>query len=265
MRAKLEAVIEIKNQLHQAVEESEFLLYYQPIFYLKDETLKGFEALLRWNHPERGLISPEDFLPVIQNSALLLKLEHWVIRQACDRLQQWLEKFDISQHFSLSINISAQLLSHGDFLDYIDEILDKEALAKHLTIEITETALIDNMEVVEEILQQLRSRKIKIALDDFGTGFSSLSHLHSFSLDIIKIDRSFVMSLARNQRSAHILRSIIYMSQQMDLTLIAEGIESLDRLQWLRESNCQLGQGYFWSPPISADAATELLTNLSSG
>lgn len=261
MRAKSEAVIEIENQLNRAFEEEEFLLYYQPIFDLKDETIKGFEALLRWNHPERGLTSPKDFIPVIQNSTLFIKLQLWVISQACYQLQQWLQKFQLGEHFRLSINISPRLLSHVDFLNCINDLLDKEeAVAQHLTIEITETALIDNTEAVEKILQQLRTKKIKIALDDFGTGFSSLSHLHNFSLDIIKIDRSFVMSVDRNRRSVHILRSIIYMSQQMDLTIVAEGIETLEQLQWLRESNCHLGQGYFWSPPVSGAAATELLS-----
>lgn len=262
MRAKLEAVIDIKNQLNRAFEKSEFLLYYQPIFNLKQGTIKGFEALLRWNHPKLGLIYPKDFIPVIQNSALFFKLELWVIKQAGDRLQQWLKKFKIGKHFSLNINISPKLLSHADFLSCIDDILNKEpAVAKHLTIEITETALIDNTEDVEKIFQQLRAKKIKIALDDFGTGFSSLSHLHSFSLDIIKIDRSFVMSLNRERRSADILRSIIYMSQQMDLTVVAEGIESIEQLQWLQKSNCHLGQGYFWSPPLTAAATTELLSS----
>ena len=259
MRAKLQAAIETKNKLHRAFEKEEFVLYYQPIFCLKDGTIKGFEALLRWNHPEQGLIGPNDFLPIIQNSALFFKLELWIVKQACYQLQHWLQ-LDIKEHFSLSINISPQLLSHVDFLNYIDDILDEEeAVAEHLTIEITETALIDNTEAVEKVLQQLREKKIKIALDDFGTGFSSLSHLHSFSLDIIKIDRSFVMSFNRDRRSVHILRSIIYMSQQMDLTIVAEGVESLDQFQWLQESNCHLGQGYFWSPPLTAAATTELL------
>ena len=262
MRAKLEAVTQIKDRLQRAFEKSEFLLYYQPIFCLQNGTIKGLEALLRWEHPDLGLIAPKDFLPVIQNSALFFKLELWIVKQACYQLQQWLQKFDISEYFSFSINISPQLLSHVDFLSYVDDLLDEEGkIAKYLTIEITETALIDNKKAVEEILQRLRSKKIKIALDDFGTGFSSLSHLHSFSLDIIKIDRSFVTSLAHNQRSAHILRSIIYMSQQLDLTIVAEGIESLDQLQWLQEYNCQFGQGYFWSPPISSAATTKLLNS----
>ena len=265
MRAKSEAIIEIKHRLNRAFKEEEFLLYYQPIFCLKDGTITGFEALLRWNHPKLGLTYPNDFLPTIQNSALFFELELWIVKKACYQLQQWLQEFNFSEDFSLSINISPQLLQNPDFLNYIEDVLEKEeAIAKYLTLEITETALIDNTETVEKILQRLREKKIKIALDDFGTGFSSLSHLHNFSLDIIKIDRSFVTSLDRNQRSVHILRSIIYMSQQMNLTIVAEGVETLDQLQWLQESSCQLGQGYFWSPPLAASAIAELLNSQQS-
>ena len=149
----------------------------------------------------------------------MFQLERWIIKQACEQLYQWKEQFEISPDFSLGINISPLLLASGNFLDYLDEILDgKQTITQYLTLELTETALIYNSETVENILKQLRSRGIKIALDDFGTGFSSLSHLHRFPLDIIKIDCSFVLSLFQNERSGHIVRSIIFMSQQMDLT-----------------------------------------------
>ena len=260
MRSQAEATIAIKNKLSQALEREEFVLHYQPIFGLKDGKLQGFEALVRWMHPERSLIYPEEFLPLIQNSSLLFQLEHWIIEQACEQLYQWKEQLEISHDFSLSINISPQLLGHANFLNYFNEILDqKKTIAKHLTIELTETALIHNAKAVEKILTQLRSRGIKIALDDFGTGFSSLSYVHHFPLDIIKIDRSFILSLFQNERSGCIVRSIIFMSQQMDLTLTAEGIETIELLRWLQEHNCQLGQGYFWSPPMLAAAATDLL------
>ena len=223
-------------------------------------------TIVRWIHPELNLIYPEEFLPLIQDSSLLFQLEYWIIEQACEQLYQWKEKLEISHDFSLSINISPQLLGHANFLNYLNEILDrKQTIAKHLTIELTETALIYNANAVEEILKQLRSRGIKIALDDFGTGFSSLSHVHRFPLDIIKIDRSFILSLMQNKCSGHIVRSIIFMSQQMDLTLTAEGIESTETLQWLQQHNCQLGQGYLWSPPILATAATDLLANSIGG
>ncbi len=156
--------------------------------------------------------------------------------------------------------VSPELLGHVDFLNYLNEILDRAgAAARHLTIELTETALIDNPRAIEKILVKLRARGVKIALDDFGTGFSSLSHLHHFPLDIIKIDRSFILSLMQNERSSQIVQSIIFMSQQLDLTLVAEGIEALNQLQWLQQHNCQFGQGYFWSPPVSAAATTKFL------
>ena len=260
MRVLAEATMTMKNRLRQALAQKEFVLYYQPIFGLKDKKLQGFEALVRWIHPERSLIYPEEFLPFIQDSSLLFQLERWIIEQACEQLHQWQEQLEISHDFSLSINISPQLLAHANFLNYLHEILDqKQTIAQYLTIEVTETAFIYNADAVEEILRQLRSRGIKIALDDFGTGFSSLSHVHRFPLDIIKIDRSFILSLLQNERSSHIVRSIIFMGQQMDLTLVAEGIESIELLQWLQKHNCQLGQGYVWNPPLLATAATDLL------
>ncbi|WP_052055643.1 EAL domain-containing protein [Myxosarcina sp. GI1] len=265
MRAQAEVTMEMKNQLGQALQRQEFLLYYQPIFGLKNWELKGFEALLRWNHPELGLIYPQQFLPIIQSSILFPQLERWILERACDRLQQWTQQFQLSQYFSLNVNLSPQLLGHVDFLNYLNEFLEKVgAAARHLTIELTETALIDNARAVEKILVKLRARGVKIALDDFGTGFSSLSHLHHFPLDVIKIDRSFILSLMHNERSSHIVESIIFMSQQLDLTLVAEGIEVLNQLQWLQQHNCQFGQGYFWSPPVSAAATTKFLASATN-
>ena len=260
IRILAQEVMTMKNRLRQAIEREEFVLHYQPIFELKNERLQGFETLVRWIHPERSTIYPDDFLPLLQDSPLLLQLERWIIERACEQLSKWQEQLKISPDFSLSINISSQLLTHADFLNYLNEVLDREpTIARHLTIELTEAALIYNAEAIEKVLKQLRSREIKIALDDFGTGFSSLSHVHRFPLDIIKIDRSFIVSLFQNERSGHIVRSIIFMSQQMDLTLTAEGIEAIELLQWLQEHNCQLGQGYYWNPPLLAAAATDLL------
>ena len=260
IRTLAQETMTLKNQLRQAIGQKEFVLHYQPIFGLKDESLQGFETLVRWIHPERNLIYPDDFLPLLQDSPLLLQLERWIIEQACKQLIKWKEQFEINPDFSLSVNISPQLLTHADWTNYLNEILDREpTIAQHLTIELTETALIYNAEAVEQVLRQLRARGIKIALDDFGTGFSSLSHLYRFPLDIIKIDRSFIIPLVENERSGHIVRSIIFLSQQMDLTLTAEGIETIELLQWLQEHNCQLGQGYFWSPSLLPTTATDLL------
>ncbi|GAB4523590.1 MAG: hypothetical protein Tsb0014_01310 [Pleurocapsa sp.] len=264
MRSKAQEVLEIKNQLYQALQREEFLLYYQPIFTLKERKLKGFEALLRWNHPKLGLISPNKFLPIVENSPLFFDLECWILKRACDRLQQWVQEFNLERNFSLSVNVSPQLFAHSSFLDCCDRLINKvESVAKHLTIELTETALIHNAKLVQQTIEKLRDKNIKIALDDFGTGFSSLAHLHQFSLDKIKIDRSFVMSLDGNKRSRDIVRSIIFLSQQLDLSLIAEGIEDSSQLEWLQNHNCQLGQGYFWSPPVSANRTTKFLNSFA--
>ena len=265
MRSQAQATMKFKNQLSLALQQKEFVLYYQPIFRLKDGKLQGFECLIRWNSPKQSLIYPDEFLPLIQNSPLRLQLELWIIEQACEQLYQWTEQFEISNDFSLSINISPQLITYDNFFSYINEILDKKHnIARHLTIELTETALIYKTEVVEVVLKQLRTKGIKIALDDFGTGFSSLSHVHRFPLDIIKIDRSFILSLFKNERSKHIVRSIIFMSQQMNVAITAEGIETIELLQWLQEHNCQLGQGYFWSPALVTAAANNLLTRTNT-
>ena len=266
IRILAQETMTMKNQLRQAIGQKEFVLHYQPIFELKDQRLQGFETLVRWIHPERNLIYPDDFLPLLQDSPLLLQLERWIIEQACQQLRKWKKQLEISPDFSLSVNISPQLLTQADWTNYLNEILDREpTIAQHLTIELTETALIYNAEAVEQVLRQLRARGIKIALDDFGTGFSSISHVHRFPLDIIKIDRSFIIPLLENERSSHIVRSIIFMSQQMDLTLTAEGIETIELLQWLQEHNCQLGQGHFWSPSLVATTATDLLAEKIGG
>lgn len=264
MRSLADATIKIKDRVCQAISDEEFLLHYQPIYSLSNGKFLGFEALLRWNHPELGLISPEQFLPSIQNSPLLFKLECLVIKLMYAQLQYWLQKFQLNESFRLNVNISPKLIIHNDFLGYFQTVINPNNKGiQHLTIELTETALINNPQKVKKILELLRDRGIKIALDDFGTGFSSLSHLHYFPLDIIKIDRSFLMSLHDGDRSSHIVRSIIYMSQQLNLTTVAEGIENLNQLQLLKEYGCHRGQGYFWHPPLTSDVATELIASES--
>ena len=266
MRAKAEATIKMKNQIRQAISGEEFLLQYQPIYDLSNEKFKGFEALLRWNHPELGLIYPEQFLPVIEkNSSLFFQLECLIIKQMHAQLQYWSQEFQLSESFSLNVNISPQMITHDDFLSYFQTIINSgHEETQYLTIELTESALIDNPKKVEKTLELLRLRGIKIALDDFGTGFSSLSYLHSFPLDIIKLDRSFLRSLDDHNRSSHIVRSIIYLSQQLNLIIVAEGIENIDQLLWLQKHGCHLGQGYFWHPALAADAATELIASQSN-
>jgi len=260
IRTKAEETIEIKNQLCQAISEEQFLLCYQPIYNLSNEKFQGFEALLRWNHPELGLISPEQFLPAIENTPLFFQLECLVIKQMYAQLQYWSQEFRLSESFSLSVNASPQLVAHGDFFSYFQTIINSgHEATRHLTIELTETALIANPLKVKKTLELLRVKGIKIALDDFGTGFSSLSHLHNFPLDIIKVDRSFLSSLNQHERSGHIVRSIIYLSQQLNLITVAEGIENIDQLLWLQKHGCHLGQGYFWHPPLAADVATKLI------
>ena len=259
MRSEAEALVEIKTELREALEQEEFLLYYQPVIELQSGRLSGLEALVRWNHPDRGLMSPGKFLPIAQRSHMLSTLEKWILKQACTQFQQWLEQIDTDNQLSLSVNISAQNLSDRSFVAYVRSVLKQTRLApQRLTLELTESSLVENAGLTGTIISSLQSMGVRIALDDFGTGYSSLSHLYRFHLDTIKIDRSFIKQVEKGEQLSQIVRGIIYMAQQLDLNVTAEGIETTGQLDFLYPLGCQFGQGFLFAKPLCASETADL-------
>jgi EAL domain-containing protein (putative c-di-GMP-specific phosphodiesterase class I) len=221
--------------------------------------VRGFEALLRWQHPQQGLISPAKFMPVAEDSGLVIALDQWVLREAGKTLSEWQEEFPLATPLKVSVNLSGKQFAQQDLCEKVLAALSGVALApRSLTLEITESSLVSNPEAAAVTLKQLRERGFTISLDDFGTGYSSLSYLHRFPIDILKIDQSFVaqVNLAKN---AEIVRAIITLANNLGMDVIAEGVETSEQIMQLLRMNCGYVQGYHFSRPIDRTAARILL------
>lgn len=244
----------LETDFRKALEQEEFVLHYQPIFDLLENQLIGFEALVRWQHPTHGLIHPSQFVPIAEETGLIIPLDDWVIRQACQQVNNWGEKFSNYYSLKVSINLSAKDLRKPSLIQDIDNLLAETGLEGQLiTIEITESMLIENLENTIDVLNTLKLRNIQISIDDFGTGYSSLSYLNRLPIDNLKIDRSFVRQMQADKRDYQIVNTITALSNQLGLVTIAEGIETSRQLQLLKQLDCQLGQGYLFSEPLSVD------------
>lgn len=249
---KMEHTYEVlESDLQMALERNEFRVYYQPKLHLVSGKIIGAEALIRWEHPIRGLVSPDKFIPLAEETGLIVPIGEWVLRTACTQMKTW--KKAGMQPILLSINLSVQQLYQPDFVDCVRQILEEtECSAKHITFEITETMMMDEEKVFPTIMG-LKGLGVQISLDDFGTGFSSLRHLRDFPIDRIKIDRSFIRYCTTDLNDTAIVKSIIAMAHQLKLVVIAEGIESRDHLIFLQQNFCNIGQGYLFSKPIPAE------------
>ena len=269
MYAQTLHIVEIETALRKAINNQELQLYYQPIVNLKTLNLEGSEVLLRWQHPTRGLISAGEFITIAEDTGQIDAIGEWVFQEACKTFQ-WLCLTDQSkQHcppLYFSINVSGRQLRSPSLLSLIDRILGTTPLApKHLKIELTESSLIENTEVATKILEEIKEWGIPISLDDFGTGFSSLSYLHQFPIDVIKIDRTFVRTLHQEPKARSITYSIITLARALGFDTVAEGIETIEQLTHLQDLGCQSGQGYLFSAPLSLTAFQNLVVSPISG
>ncbi len=249
--------LQLETDLRRAVEREEFEVYYQAIVDLSDEQIHGFEALVRWRHPERGQVFPDEFVGIAEETGLILRIDKLVLRQACRQTKLWQKEFG---NLSISVNLSAKQFAFKDILHEIDRVLDDTGLSPDdLKLEITESALMDNTDSATEIFHELKKRRVKLGLDDFGTGYSSLSYLHRFPLDTLKIDRSFVSRIDTPGEHEAIVRTIVNLAQNLSFQTVAEGIETVDQLHSLQALDCLYGQGYYFSKPMPALEAEALL------
>lgn len=245
--------MELRNQLHRAIEREELAVYYQPQIDLTTGMIWGFEALLRWQNPVKGFISPTEFVPVLEETGLVRSVGIWVIEQACTALMHWRALGLANAHTCVSVNVSAIQLHDKSFVTSVKQALDNSGLNPGaLVIEITETALVQGS-LSQEILTDLRALGAKISLDDFGTGYSSLSYITRLPLDHLKIDRSFIASIPTDTHSVHITRAIISMAKGMGLTVVAEGVDNTERLSLLKSTQCDIYQGFHFSKAVSSD------------
>jgi diguanylate cyclase (GGDEF)-like protein/PAS domain S-box-containing protein len=260
MRIQVVERMNLSNDLRRALEYQELLLYYQPIVALEQLTIEGFEVLLRWQHPKLGMISPAQFIPLAEETGLIVPIGNWLLHTACQQLATWRKQMEAAQKLKISLNLSVRQLQSDTLLDYFTQVLQSTGIPPEaLTLEITESLLVQNFEETHQRLSQVQAQGIHISIDDFGTGYSSLSYLHRLPVDALKIDQAFVSYMGQDAKNQTIAESIIALSNVLGLNAIAEGIETLDQLQWLQTHGCEYGQGYLFSRPIPAEEVTALL------
>ena len=261
MRAKLSNRIWIEADLRNAIEQQELRLHYQPLVCLKTMRIAGFEALIRWQHPVRGTISPGEFIPVAEETGLIIPIGQWVLEVACAQAQQWRMQFPDAPPF-ISVNLSSRQFAQQDLVQQIDRILTSTRLERSaLKLELTESVVMDDVEASIDILLQLKALQLKLGIDDFGTGYSSLSYLHRFPIDTLKVDRSFVIEMEAENGTAELVKTIIALGHNLGMNVVAEGIEEASQAQKLKALSCEYGQGYLFAKPVPVEEAEALLTN----
>jgi diguanylate cyclase (GGDEF)-like protein len=262
MRARAVKRLEIENALYRALDRGEFLLHYQPQVSLATGAVAGLEALVRWQHPERELVMPGEFIASAEETGLIIEIGEWVLREACEQAARWALLRGAGPPVRLSVNLSARQCAHPDLVGLVATALRESGVdPATICLEITETAVMADMEATVEVLDQLRALGVTLAIDDFGTGWSSLRALQRFPVDEVKIDKSFIDGMARDPQEAAIVAAIISLSHALGLRTVAEGIESVSQVDRLRALGCDLAQGYFFWRPASAADLSPLLSD----
>lgn len=259
MHERAVALLQLENDLRRAVERSEFVVYYQPIVSLDIGRITGFEALVRWQHRDRGLVSPLEFIPLAEETGLIVPIGLWVLRQSCLQLRTWQTQFPSYPPLTISVNLSGKQLAHPHFVEQVDQILQETQLEPgSLKLEITESVLMENAEAAAALLAQLRAQQIHLCVDDFGTGYSSLSYLQRFPINMLKIDKSFVSKMIVSEENLEIVKAIITLASNLGMYVTAEGVSSEAQLVKLWALNCDYGQGFLFSKPVDSETATRL-------
>jgi EAL domain-containing protein (putative c-di-GMP-specific phosphodiesterase class I) len=251
---------QLETDLRYAIVCNELELYYQPIVRLDDRSLFGFEALVRWNHPRKGLLLPSEFIPAAEANGLIGPMSIQILKDACSQLANWERDFDAAQPVTVSVNISAANLADPNLVAQIESVIAETNIRpSSLKLEITESAVMEDAESAIETLRQVKETGVSLSIDDFGTGYSSLSYLQKFPIDYLKIDRSFVSEMEKGGENEEIVRTIIALAKALNLKLIAEGIETTYQFEKLRELGCEYGQGFLFARPLPARKAESLL------
>jgi diguanylate cyclase (GGDEF)-like protein len=256
MHAHAISRLQLENDLRRAIERQEFCLHYQPIVKVATGRLYGFEALVRWQHPERGLVSPMEFIPVAEETGLIVPLGRWVLEEACRQVREWQYQSPEYRSLTLSVNLSGKQLNDPKLVQQVKDILlETEFDPRRLKLEITESVIMENAEAATSLLRQLRALGLQLSIDDFGTGYSSLSYLHRFPVTNLKIDRSFVSRMGLGDENLEIVRTIVMLARNLRMEVVAEGIETQEQHAQLKALGCHYGQGYLFSRPLAPEAA----------
>ncbi|HEY0133327.1 MAG TPA: EAL domain-containing protein [Nannocystis sp.] len=262
MHAEAVALLTLENDLRRAIERGEFQVYYQPVIDLGNGNITGFEALLRWNHPARGIVLPGEFIGCAEETGLIVPIGEWVLREACNQMRRWHEKYPRSDALTISVNLSGKQFSHPAL---IGKALRDSALSpSSLKLEITESVIMEDPLAASKLLEQLQRQEVQSYVDDFGTGYSSLSYLHRFPMSALKIDRSFVTNIGPGGENAAIVQTIVTLAHNLGMSVIAEGVETAAQLEILRQMGCEYGQGYYFSRAVTASAAEAMIARQST-
>jgi diguanylate cyclase (GGDEF)-like protein/PAS domain S-box-containing protein len=254
MHKRAVGLLKLENSLRRAAERNEFIVHYQPIVALEGGAAAGFEALVRWNHPERGLVGPYEFIHLAEETGLIYRIGGWTLREACRWLT--LDGKGPNESLTISVNLSGRQFSQASLIDEVEAVLSETGLPpKRLKLEITESVIMENPEMAVDLLKRLKALGTHLCIDDFGTGYSSLSYLLRFPADTLKIDRSFVMALGKGERNEDIVGAIVSLAKSLDMDVVAEGVETAEQERILRELGCHYGQGFFFSRPVEGDQA----------
>jgi EAL domain-containing protein (putative c-di-GMP-specific phosphodiesterase class I) len=260
MRTRATEQLRLDRELRLAVERSELALYYQPEIDLDNGRIVGVEALLRWDHPDRGMVLPSDFIPAAEGSGLIVRIGRWVLEEAVLQARSWTDRVPGLRDFNVAVNLSARQINDPDLVRSVQHVLeDYEWPAANLTLELTESILIDDAEATLEVLNELKALGVKLAIDDFGTGFSSLSYLHRFPVDIVKVDRTFVKDVQVTGDGSPVAAAVMHMSRALGLRTAAEGVEEPEQLDGLRALGCDLAQGFLFARPIPSEELEVML------
>jgi EAL domain-containing protein (putative c-di-GMP-specific phosphodiesterase class I) len=255
--------LQLETELQSVVERGHLRTFYQPIVSVPDARLVGFEALLRWDHPERGLLLPAEFIGVAEETDLIVPMGWWILRDACAQLKKWHDTVHGSAGLSVSVNLSGRQLVQSDAFEQVRKVLNDTALsAGSLRLEMTETVMMEGGQRSTDLCNKLKELSVLLHMDDFGTGYSSLSYLHSFPLEILKIDRSFISRMIERKKLTEIVRAIIEMAHGLGMKVVAEGVETHEQFDLLGEYGCDFAQGFVFSTPVEASEAEKLIGKL---
>jgi len=262
MHSRAVARLQLETDLRKAIERKEFRVYYQPIVSLLTNSLVGFEALVRWQHPQRGLVPPAEFLPLAEETGLILPIDFMVLREAARQTRDWQQRYESARDLRINVNLSTKQFAQSGLVDRVKDVLAQTGLdGQHLTLEITESAIMEESKALSEMLDQIRKLDIRLYLDDFGTGYSSLGYLHRFPIHSLKIHSSFVGQLGKTQDDpGQLVRTITTLAENMSMGVVAEGVETREQLAMLRDLRCHRVQGYFFSRPLTAMDAELLIS-----
>ena len=262
MHRRARARLQLETDLRWAMEREEFRVFYQPIVSLRDGAITGVEALLRWEHPRRGLLEPSDFLSVAEETGLIIPIGSWVLEHSCRHMREWHDGISQNSPLSLSVNLSGKQVLWKDVAQHVGRVLKETGLdGRSLRLEITEMVVMDDAEPMLSVLADLKKLKISLDIDAFGIGYSSLRYLHRFPIDSLKIDRSFIANLHMRSESEEIVRTILALARNIGVRVVAEGVETPDELALLKEMRCELAQGHLFSRPLSHEQITGLIGN----